>query len=337
MRYRALLLAVAALAAVPAAASASYHLVHRYVLGGAGGWDYLTYDPTGKRLFISRATHVLIVDPFTGKQLGDIPRTPGVHGIALAPELGKGFTSNGDASTVTVFNFQSLRTLATVRISSQGPDAIVYDPVSKRVFTFNGKSSDATAIDARTNRVIATIPLGGRPEFAVADDRGMIYDNLESTSEIVAIDARKAAIVARWSLGSCRNPSGISMDRVHRRLFTACHGEMGVVDADSGRVIATLPTGLGTDATRFDPETNDAFAPNGRSATLTVVHEDSPGHYSVVENAKTEFGARTMEVDPATGDVFLVTAHLIVNPKATSYRGRYHIVPGTFRLLVMQP
>jgi YVTN family beta-propeller protein len=338
MRRHVILLAIVAFMAAPAvAATAGYHIARRYVLGGAGGWDYLTYDPAGKRLFISRATHVLVVDPFTGRQLGEIPNTPGVHGIALAPELGKGFTSNGDASTVTVFDARSLRTLATVPIPSKGPDAIVYDPASKRVFTFDGKSNDATAIDARTNRVLATIPLGGRPEFAVADGRGMIYDNIESTSEIVAIDARKARIVARWPLGACRHPSGISMDRAHRRLFTACRGEMGVVDADSGRVITVLPTGAGTDATRFDSTTNDAFAPNGRSATLTVVHENSPARFTVVQNAKTEFGARTMELDPITGDVFLVTARLIVNPKTRSYRGRYRVVPGTFVLLLMRP
>lgn len=337
MRYGAILLAIAAIAAAPAsAASVGYHVAHRYVLGGSGGWDYLTYDPAGKRLFISRETHVLVVNPFTGRRIGQIPNTPGVHGIALAPELGKGFTSNGDDSTVTVFDLRSLRTLATVRIPSRGPDAIVYDPATMRVFTFDGRSNDATAIDARTNRVVATIPLGGRPEFAVADDRGTIYDNLESTSQIVAIDARKAAIAHRWPLGSCRNPSGISMDRRHRRLFTACRGEMGVLDADNGKLIATLPTGAGTDATRFDPVTGDAFAPNGRSATLTVVHENSPVSFSIAQNAKTEFGARTMELDPLTADVFLVTAHLKVNSKATSYRRRYRIVPGTFVLLVMQ-
>jgi YVTN family beta-propeller protein len=337
MRCHAFLLAIAALGTIPAAAAnAGYHIAHRYVLGGSGGWDYLTYDPASRRLFISRETRVLVVNPFTGRRLGEIPHTSGVHGIALAPKLGKGFTSNGRDSTVTVFDLRSLRTLATVRIPSRGPDAIVYDPASERAFTFDGESDDATAIDGRTDRVVATIPLGGRPEFAVADDRGTIYDNLESTSEIVAIDASTATIVHRWPLGSCRNPSGISMDREHRLLFTACRGEMGVVDADNGRVIATLPTGAGTDATRFDPATKYAFAPNGRSATLTVVRENTPASFSVVQNARTEFGARTMEVDPVTGDVFLVTAHLIVNPKATSYRNRYRVVPGTFVLLVMQ-
>ncbi|MBV8637045.1 MAG: YncE family protein, partial [Candidatus Eremiobacteraeota bacterium] len=220
---------------------------------------------------------------------------------------------------------------------AKNPDGIAYDPVTKRVLTCNGGSNDATVIDAQTDRVVATIPLGGRPEFPAVDGKGMVYDNLESTSEIVAIDARTAKIVKRFPLGSCKNPSGLSMDEAHRRLFTACQGEMGIVDADSGSVIATVPTGAGTDATRFDANTGFAFASNGRAATLTVVHEDDPGHFSVAQNAQTVAGARTMALDPANGNVFLVTAKLIENPNATSYRDRYKVVPGTFELLVVSP
>lgn len=339
MRRLRFLLQVAALAAcatLACLAGTNYHLVHRYVLGGDTGWDYLTYDPAAKRLFISRGTYVLVVDPFTGTTVGRIDDTPGVHGIALAPELNEGFTSNGADASVTVFDLRTLATIATIRIPSSGPDGIVYDPVTQRVFTFDGESNDATAIDARTHRVVATIPLGGKPEFPVADGRGAIYDNIESTSEIVAIDARSATVRARWSLGACSNPSGLSMDAAHRRLFTACRGEMGIVDADSGKVIATIPTGAGTDATRFDSATGDAFASNGRDATLTVVHENSPDSYAVVQQAATEPGARTMALDPVTGDVFLVTAKQIVNPGATSYRDRYRVVPGTFALLVLE-
>lgn len=341
MKTASILLALFALNAVlpaPATAAApNYHVINRYVLGGDGGWDYLTYDTAGKRLFISRSTHVMVVDPTTGKVAGDIPNTPGVHGIALAPDLGKGFTSNGADGSVTVFDLRTLKPITTVQTSAKNPDGIVYDPGNKRVLTFNGGSNDATVIDAQTNSVVATIPLGGRPEFPVADGKGMVYDNIESTSEIVAIDTSKAAIVNRWSLGTCQSPSGISMDRTHRRLFTACRGEMGVVDADSGKVLATLPTGAGTDATRFDPNTQLAFASNGRDGTLTVVHEDAPNAFSVVQNAKSETGARTMALDPQSGDVFLVTAQLLVNPNATSYRDRYKVVPGTFALLVMTP
>ena len=329
----------ALIAAIPVAAAppgVNYHLAQTYVLGGTGGWDYLTYDAASHRLFISRATHVMVVDARTGSVVGDIPNTPGVHGIALAPALGRGFTSNGTDGTVTVFNLSTLATLATIQTGAKNPDGIAYDPVSSRVFTFNGGSNDATVIDARSDAVVATIPLGGRPEFPAVDGRGMLYDNVESTSEIVAIDARSAKITARFPLGSCRHPSGLSIDAQHRRLFTACTGEMGIVDADSGKVVATIPTGAGTDATGYDAAYGLVFASNGRDATLTVVHEDAPNQFTLVQNAKTAPGARTMALDPQAGDVYLVTAKLIANPHPTSYRDRYTIVPGTFELIVMQ-
>lgn len=324
----------AAMLLTAAAPAVNYHLARTYVLGGTGGWDYLIFDANSKRLFISRGTHVMVVDPRAGKIVGDIPNTPGVHGIALAPEVGKGFTSNGADGSVTVFDLATLATIATIHTAAKNPDGIAFDPASSRVLTFNGGSNDATVIDARTNAVVATIPLGGRPEFPAVDGRGMVYDNVESTSEIVAIDARSAKLVARFPLGSCLHPSGLSIDAEHRRLFTACTGEMGVVDADSGKLVATIPTGAGTDATRYDPASGLAFASNGRDATLTIVHEDAPDRFTLVQNAKTVFGARTMALDPQTGDVFLVTARLTENPHATSYRDRYTAVPGTFELLV---
>ncbi|MGC2634709.1 MAG: hypothetical protein WA215_10910 [Candidatus Cybelea sp.] len=328
----------ALLVATPAAAAesvVSYQLAQTYLLGGTGGWDYLTYDSDSHRLFVSQATHVMVVDPRTGSIVGDVPNTPGVHGIALAPNLGKGFTSNGTDGTVTVFSLSTLATIATIQTGAKNPDGIAYDPATSRVFTFNGGSNDATVIDARTNAVVATIPLGGRPEFPAVDGRGMVYDNVASTSEIVAIDARSAKITARFPLGSCQHPSGLSIDAQHRRLFAACTGAMGIVDADSGKVVATIPTGAGTDATRYDPASGLAFASNGRDATLTVVHEDAPNQFTLVQNATTVLGARTMELDPQTGDVYLVTAKLIANPHPTSYRDRYTVVPGTFELLVM--
>lgn len=324
----------ASIAPAGAAAGPNYRIVLTKTLGGEGFWDYLSFDAARKRLFVSRESHVLVVDP-AGNVVGDVPNTPGVHGVAVAPDLNKGFTSNGKDGSVTVFDLATLKTLATIQTQAKEPDGIAYDPATKRVFTFNGESNDATVIDAVGNAVVATIPLGGRPEFPAVDGRGMVYANIESTSEIVAIDASKAQIVKRFPLGSCQNPSGLSMDQTHRRLFTACRGQMGVVDADSGAVIATLPTGAGTDATRFDPNGQYAFASNGRAATVTVVHEDDPNHFSIVQNAATAPGARTMEIDPQTGNLFLVTAKLIENPNATSYRDRFHIVPGTFELLVL--
>jgi YVTN family beta-propeller protein len=324
-------------ALVAAAVTVNYHLAATHVLGGDGGWDYLSIDPATKDLFISRSTRVMVVDPRTATVVGEIPDTPGVHGIAIAGDLGKGVTSNGGDGTVTVFDLRTLKTLATIQTGAKNPDGIAYEPVTKRVFTFNGGSNDATAIDAQTNAVVATIPLGGRPEFPAVDGRGMVYDNIESTSEIVAIDAKSATIVKRFPLGTCQHPSGLSMDQLHRRLFPACQGEMGVVDADTGNVITTVPTGAGTDATRFNPNTQLAFASNGRDATLTVVHEDDPNHFSVLQNAATAAGARTMEIDTSNGFVYLVTAKMVPNPHPTGPRDRFTMVPGTFQLLTMQP
>lgn len=318
-----------------AAGAAPYHLKKKFTLGGEGGWDYLHYDPAGKRLFIARATRVMVVDPETGSILGEIPDTPGVHGIALAEELGKGFTSNGRENTVTVFDLKTLRELSKIKVTGENPDAIVYDPGSKRVFTFNGRSGNATAIDAVRGTVVATIPLGGRPEFAVADGKGMIFDNLEDQSELESIDTRKAAVAHVWPLAPCEEPSGLAIDRKHRRLFAGCRNKlMAVVDADTGKVIATLPIGQWCDATRFDPATQLAFSSNG-DGTLTVVHEDSPNKFSVVQNAATEQYARTMAVNPANHDVYLVTAQVEITPGAKGARPQRSVMPGTFTLLVM--
>lgn len=332
-------LAVSALVLIACLAltSPAYHIAGRYVLGGAGGWDYLNYDATTKRLFISRSTHVMVVDPWTGKVVGDIPNTPGVHGIALAPDLNKGFTSNGADGTVTVFDLSTLSVITTIKTNAQNPDAIVYEPVTKRVYTFDGRSDDSTAIDATANTVIATIPLGGRPEFAVADGQGAIYNNIEDKDELVKLDAHSNAIVARYPIASCGGPSGLSMDVVGRRLFAACDKHVAVIDAGTGAVIANVPSGAGTDATRFSQRFQDAFAPNGRDATLTIIHEDTPSQFTPVANVATETGARTMEIDPESGAVFLVTAQMQVNPNATTPRQHFQAVPGTFTLLVLQP
>jgi len=336
MRLR-LLLALFLLSISTAAFGASgYQLVKKIPLGGEGGWDYLTFDPDFGRLFISRATHVIVLDAASGKAVGDIPDTAGVHGIALAPELGRGFTSNGRADTVTIFDLKTLAIIGQVK-AGQNPDAIVYDPGSKRVFTMNGRSGDATAIDAATGKVVGTVPLGGKPEFAVADGGGHIYINIEDKSELVALDSRKLAVGARWPLTPCERPTGLAIDRKHRRLFSGCSNElMAVVDADSGKVIVTLPIGSGVDATAFDPGLQYAYASNGEG-TLTVVHEDSPGKFSVVENVATQRGARTMALDPDTHWVYLVTADFAPAPPPASGqpRPRPAILANTVVLLIV--
>ena len=321
----------------PASSSASgYHLLKKIPLGGEGGWDYLTFDSDAHRLYISRATRVMVLDVDSGKVVGEIPGTNGVHGIALAPEFNRGYTSNGRDSTSTIFDLKTLQVLGTVKTGNK-PDAIIYDPASKRVFTFNGESNDATAIDAASGKVVGTIALGGGPEFAVADDRGHVYVNLEDKSMVVAIDSQALTVKDRWSLAPGEGPSGIAMDRQNRRLFSGCHNQMMVVmDADTGHVVTTVPIGRGVDANAFDPDAKLAFSSNG-DGTLTVVHEDTPDKFSVVENARTQAGARTMAVDPKTHNVYLATATFGPPPAATAEHPhpRPSMVPNTFVILVM--
>ncbi len=321
----------------PVFAQGQYQLKQKYVLGGEGGWDYLTYDSVGKRLFISRGTHVMVVDPAKGTVLGDIPDTTGVHGIALAQDLGKGFTSNGRDNTVTVFDLKTLKEISKVKVEgADNPDAILYDPASKRVFTFNGRSKNATVIDADKGTVLATIPLDGKPEFAAADGKGMVYVNIEDKNQLTSIDAKKGAVAASWPLTGCEEPAGLAIDRKSRRLFAGCHNKvMAVVDADNGKVVATVPIGQGVDANEFDPGTQLAFSSNG-DGTLTVVHEDSPDKYTVAQNAETLRAARTMALDANTHDVYLVTAEFEEQPPAKEGdRPRRVMKPGSFTLLVM--
>ena len=330
------LLLVLVCAAASAQTKSGYHVLTQFKLGGEGGWDYLTVDGKARRLYVSRSTHVMVVNADTGELIGDIPDTTGVHGIALVPDANKGYTSNGRADSVTVFDLKTLKVLSTVR-TGKNPDTIIYDPASNRVFTFNGASQDTTAIDVRTGEVAGTLALGGRPEFAVADGKGEIFVNIEDKSELVALDARKLAIKARWPLAPCEEPSGLAFDRKHRRLFSGCSNKlMAVTDADTGHVINTLPIGSGVDANAFDADTDLAFSSNGEG-TLTVVHEDAPDKFSVIDNVPTQRGARTMALDPQTHKLYLATAQFGPPPAPTPERPRPRpsIVPGSFVILVL--
>jgi len=327
---------IALFASSPAlAAGSGYHVVTTYKVGGDGGWDYLTADSDARRVYISRGTHVMVIDADSGKSVGDIPDTPGVHGIALAPELGRGFTSNGREGTVSIFDIKTLATSSKVKVGDN-PDAILYDPATKRVFTFNGRSHDSSAIDAASGKVLATIQLDGKPEFAASDAKGEVFVNIEDKSELVAIDANKMEVKAKWPLAPCEEPSGLSIDRKKRRLFVGCDNKMmAVVDADSGKVLATPPIGDGVDATTFDPETGLAFASCGEGV-LTVVKEDSPGKFSA-ENVPTQQGARTLALDSKTHNVFVVTAKFGPPPAATTDNPhpRRSIEPDSFIVLVV--
>jgi len=325
------------LAAYALAASApGYHVVTTYKVAGDGGWDYLLADPDTHRLYISRGTHVMVIDADTGKTVGDVPDTPGVHGIALAPELGRGFTSNGREGTVSIFDIKTLATSNKVKVG-ENPDAIIYDPATKRVFTFNGHSHDSTAIDAATGKVLGTIKLDGKPEFAASDGRGEVFVNIEDKSELTAIDANKLEIKATWPLAPCTEPSGLSIDREHRRLFAGCDNKlMAVVDADTGKVLATPAICEGVDATRYDPGTKLAFASCGEGV-LTVIKEDSPKKFSAAETVPTQQGARTMALDTKTHKVYTVTAKFGPPPAPTADNPhpRRSIVPDSFVVLVL--
>jgi YVTN family beta-propeller protein len=319
-----------------AQSSSGYHLLKKFVLGGAGGWDLLAFDSAANRLYISRGTHVMVVDPDSGAVVGDLPNTPRVHGIAIAPEVGKGFTSNGGDGTVTMFDLKTLKVLAQIKVG-KNPDAIIYDPGSKRVFSFNPGSNDVTAIDAKSGAVAGTVALNGKPELAVADERGRIFVNLEDKSAIVAFDGRKLALVATWPLAPGEGPTGLAIDRKHHRLFAACDNKlMAVLNSENGKLVTTVPIGTGVDGAAFDQERLLAFSSNGEG-TLTVVREDSPDEFRVVENVATQRGARTIVLDEKGHRVFVVTAEFGPTPAATTDqpRPRPPIVPGSFTLLVL--
>jgi DNA-binding beta-propeller fold protein YncE len=323
--------AVALAAAVP-----GYKVVTTYNVGGDGGWDYLIADAAARRLYISRATHVVVLDLDSGKTVGDIADTPGVHGIALAPELGRGFVSNGREGTVSIFDLKTLATISKVK-AGDNPDAILYDPATRRVFTFNGRSQDSTAIDAAKGTVLGTIKLDGKPEFAASDGKGEIFVNIEDKSELTAIDPNKLVVKSTRSLAPCESPSGLSMDRKNRRLFVGCDNKMmAVVNADTGKVLATPAIGDGVDATTFDSETGLAFASCGEGV-LTVVREESPEKFSVAENVPTQAGARTLALDSKTHNVYLVTAKFGPPPAATADNPhpRRSILPDSFVVLVV--
>jgi YVTN family beta-propeller protein len=317
------------------AADSGYHLVRTYKLGGEGGWDYLTLDSSSRRLFISRATHVAVIDVDTGASLGDIPDTPGVHGIALAPELGRGFISNGREGTVTILDMQSLKPITKIK-AGENPDAILYDPSSKRVFAFNGHTHDVTVIDAKSLAVLRTIKLEGTPEFAVSDAHGQIFVNIEDKSQIDAIDPQKLVVTAHWPLAPCEQPSGLAIDRKNYRLFAGCDNQlMAVVDAHNGRVISTPAIGKGVDANAFDPDTDLAFASCGEGV-LSVVKEKTPDEFAAIENVPTQPGARTMALDEKTHNVVLVTAKFGPPPPPSSDNPhpRRTILPDTFVVLI---
>lgn len=321
--------------ATPAAVGPSgYHLLKTIPIPGDTFWDYMNFLPSTRRLFISHGTHVVVVNVDSGKIVGDIGGMEGIHGIVFAPKYNRGFVTDGRAAKLWIFNLKTLKVEGSAP-TDKDADGVVYDPASKRVFTMNGDSHTSTVVDAKTGKVVGHIELGGGPEFPVADGRGHVYANLETTSEVIEINSHTMKITHRWPLAPGKSPSGLAIDAKHHILFSGCHNKLMVImNADTGKVIATEPIGRGVDATRFDPGTGFAFASNGFDANLTVIHEDSPERFHVVEDVPTELGARTMALDPKTHEVFLDTAKIERIPNPPPHTRHFRMVPGTFHLLI---
>ena len=333
------LTALSLLTLAAAASAQNYTLARSVRIGGEGGWDYLIHDAASQRLFITRGSHVQVVDPDTGRVVGDLADTPGVHGVARAADLGKGYTSNGRDNSVGVFDLKTLQPLARVATpAGLNPDFIVYEPVTRRVFAFNGRSRNASVIDAATDRLVATIALHGKPEAAVADGRGSVFVDIEDTNELTAIQAAEARVTATWPLPGCDEPAGLALDASARRLFVGCHNrQLLVVNADSGAVLSHLPIGAGVDANAYDPATRQVFSAQG-DGTMTVIAAPGGDRYSVAQTATTRPGARTLALNASNHEVYLVTADFDEQPPAAgSTRPRRVMKPDSFTLLVMRP
>jgi YVTN family beta-propeller protein len=329
-----LALAVAGFVSAQAQKPAGYHLLKKHLLGGEGGWDYMALEGRSRLLYVTHGNAVEILNVDTGVKGEAITNLNGVHGVAFAPERNRGYISNGRGNSISVFDLKTNKVIEEIPSSGQNPDAIMYDAFSNRVFTFNGRTANATVIDAATNKVIGTVDIGGKPEFAVTDGRGTIFVNNEDKSEVVAFDARSLEVKKRWSIAPGEGPSGLAIDLKNKRLFSVCNKVMVVSDFENGKVVATVPIGGGPDAVRYDAEAGLVFASNGEG-TLTVVKQESADKYSVLETVATARGARTMELDPITHHLFVVTAEFGPAPAPTKEqpRPRRSIVPGSFMVL----
>jgi YVTN family beta-propeller protein len=325
---------VMAFAATALAQQPNYHVLKTITLGGDGGWDYINRDPASGNLFITRGAHVMVVNPDSGKLLADITGLSGIHGTAFAD--GRAYVTEGGANQLAVIDPANFTKLATIPVGTR-PDGILYDPASRRIFTFNSTSKDATAVDPVSGKVVGTVALGGKPEAAVSDEKGTILVNIEDKSELVAFDAASLAVKQRYPLAPCESPSGIAADLAHGRVFSGCDNKLiAVTDVKTGKVVATIPIGEGVDSNRFDPSGGLVFSSNGESGTMTVAQEASPDKYVVLQNLPTASGARTMEIDPKTHRLFVVTADRKPGvPTTEQPHPRPVPVPGSFRLIIL--
>ena len=315
-----------------------YKFLNEIPIGGEGGWDILTVDAAARRLYLSHATKVVVVDLEKNAVAGEIADTPGVHAFVAAPEVQRGFSTNGKEAKVSVVDLKTLATISKVD-TGEGPDAIVYDAKRGEVYVFNHKGNSVTVIDAKTSHVISTIPLEGSPEFGAVDSAaGRVYCNLEDKNEVAVIDEAKHEVVARWPLTPGEEPTGLSIDRAHHRLFASCQKLMVMLNSETGKVVGTVPTGSGADGCEFDEATRLAFASCGEGTT-TIAKEETPDKLNVVQTLKTQRGARTMALDPKTRRIYLPTAQFepAPSPSPGSSPARPTIVPNTLKLLVYGP
>ncbi|WP_199096472.1 YncE family protein [Dyella sp. ASV21] len=320
--------------ALAAPQSADYRVLSRLQLGGTGGWDYLSFDAQRRHLFVTRGDRVEVVDVDQQKKIGTIPGTAGVHGVTLDQAAHRGYASNGQSASVTVFDLDSLAVVATVNGTGEKPDAILYDPASKHVFTFNGKGHSFSVIDTQRNTVIATVALAGKPEFAATDEQGHIFVNLEDRAELVKIDTRTNTVASSWSLGTCESPTGLAIDRKHHRLFSVCDNrQMTVSNADTGKVVTSVAIGEGPDAVVFDEGTANVFSSNGESGNITAIHQDDADHYSVAATVTSQPSARTLALDPKLHRLYLSAAQFAGEPPAEGKRPA--MVPDSFTVLTV--
>lgn len=327
-----MLIAMTSLAA-QSSSSSSYVVTHKYVLGGDGSWDYIVPDPPEHRVFIARQTRLMVVDEDHGTLLGEVTGINGAHGTAIASRTGHGFATSGNDQSVLMFDLKTFKVLGKIP-AAEDADAIVYDGVSNRVFTLNGDAHSSTVIDPTQGTLITNIPLGGKPEYGASAGDGKVYANLTDTNEVVEIDAKTATVSRRWPTAPCTAPVSMALDTAHHRLFSGCRGgSMAVSDYQAGKIVTTLPIGKGVDGAGFDPAYGDAFASNA-DGSLTVIHEDSPDQFRVVQSVPTPQGARNMGLDPTNHRIFIVSAEF--GPAPATGRGRAPVLPGSFTMTVIE-
>jgi YVTN family beta-propeller protein len=326
------------LCAAPLSAQ-SYEITHTYNVGGDGGWDYVIPDGPNHRVFVARQNRVMVVDMNNGRLIAEITPINGAHGTALVPATGRGFATSGNDSSIVMFDLKTYKILGKIR-AAEDADAIIYDPSSKRVFSFNGDANSTTVVDPKKGTLITNIPLGGKPEYGQSARNGKIYVNLVDSSQVVEVDAKNLVVTRRWSTEPCKNPVSMAIDTRHQRLFSGCRsGVMAVSDYKNGAVVATVPIGQGVDGAGYDPSHRDAYASNA-NGTLTVIHQDSPDKYHVVENVKTGDRGRNMGLDPASHRIYIASARFGAVPAestATNPRRRPPMIPGSFVVLVVEP